>query len=96
MKSPEMWRLGRTQGFVRTARRLLKRNPSLVALVGSTLQRLESDPHQPGLRLHPLRGKLEGLWSARVTPRIRVILTIDPEKKEIILLDIGSHDEVYR
>ena len=96
MKSREMWRLGRTQTFVRTARRFLKRNPNLKQVLGITLELLETDPHQPRLRLHRLHGQLDGLWSVRVTPRIRLILTLDLQKNEIVLLHIGSHDEVYR
>ena len=92
----ELWRLGRTQTFVRTARRLLKRDPNLTDPVATALELLETEPHHPHLKLHRLHGGLDGLWAARVTPRIRLIFTIDREEKEIILLDIGSHDEVYR
>ena len=91
-----MWRLGRTQTFVRTARRLLKRDPNLKRPIGTAFELLEADPHHPNLKLHRFHGQLDGLWAARVTQRIRLILTIDHEEQEIILLDIGSHDEVYR
>ncbi len=91
-----MWRLGRTQTFIRTARRLLKRSPNLRRAVGAALELLEIDPHHPHLKLHRLHGHLDGLWAARVNPNIRLILNVDHEEHEIILIDIGSHDDVYR
>lgn len=90
-----MWRLGRSDTFVRTARRLLRRDPKVVPRLAAALERLEADPHDPRLRLHRLHGPLAGLWSVRVTYRIRLILTVEEERHEIILLDIGTHDEVY-
>lgn len=90
-----MWRLGRSETFVRTARRLLARNPKLAPRLAASLDLLEADPHHPRLRLHRLHGPLEGLWAARVIYRIRLVLTLDEEHHEILLLDIGSHDEVY-
>ena len=48
------------------------------------------------LRLHPLSGELEGLHAVSLTYVYRITLTLRITKKEIVLLDIGSHDEVYR
>jgi mRNA-degrading endonuclease YafQ of YafQ-DinJ toxin-antitoxin module len=59
------------------------------------LRDLENDPLQPHLRLHPLKGKMQGLHAVSVTYSYRISLTLKVTEKEIILLDIGSHDEVY-
>ena len=91
-----MWRLSRTDTFLRTARRLVKRDPQLATPLSATLEQLEDDPRHQRLRLHRLRGQLEGLWAARVTYRIRVVLILDEDQREITLLDVGTHDEVYR
>jgi len=91
-----MWRLSRTDAFVRTARRLVKRDPQLSDPLAADLAQLEGDPHHPRLKLHALRGQLEGLWAARVTYRIRVVVVLHEEQREITLVDIGTHDEVYR
>jgi mRNA-degrading endonuclease YafQ of YafQ-DinJ toxin-antitoxin module len=42
-----------------------------------------------------LSGKLAGIWAASLTHKYRVSLTVMITEKEIILLDIGTHDEVY-
>jgi mRNA-degrading endonuclease RelE of RelBE toxin-antitoxin system len=39
---------------------------------------------------------LEGLHAVSVTHAYRITLTLRVTTKEIVLLDIGSHDEVYR
>ena len=57
---------------------------------------MEADPSQPHLRLHPLRGGLEGVHAVSVTYMYRITLALSAEKQEITLLDIGSHDDVYR
>ena len=44
----------------------------------------------------PLKGRLEGCHAVRLTYSYRVTLTFAIREKEIVLLDIGSHDEVYR
>lgn len=53
-------------------------------------------PLAKALRLHQLTGELEGLHAVSVTHAYRITLTLRVTKKEIVLLDIGSHDEVYR
>ena len=57
---------------------------------------LKRDPFQPHLKYHRLSGKLKGFQAVSVTFRYRIILTLGIADNEIILLDIGSHDEVYR
>lgn len=91
-----MWRLSRTDTFLRTARRLVKRDPQLAEALAATLEQLEDDPRHPRLKLHRLRGQLEGLWAARITYQIRVVFTLNEHDREIVLLDVGTHDEVYR
>jgi mRNA-degrading endonuclease YafQ of YafQ-DinJ toxin-antitoxin module len=91
-----MWKLSRTETFVRTARRRLKRDPQLQNAFAECLELLESDPNHPRLKLHRLRGQLDGLWAVRVTYRVRIVLALDEEERSIVLLDLGSHDEVYR
>jgi mRNA-degrading endonuclease YafQ of YafQ-DinJ toxin-antitoxin module len=39
---------------------------------------------------------LKGLHAVSVTHSHRIVLTLKVTDQEIILLDIGTHDEVYR
>ena len=59
-----MWRLERTDTFLRTARRYLRRRRHLVESFQTAISRLEEDPHHPLLRTHALKGSLQGLHAA--------------------------------
>lgn len=85
-----------TNTFTRTARQFLKRNPHLRGEFEHTLQQLEEDPSHPKLRLHPLKGKLTGKHAVSLTYSHRIVLTLALEEDEIILLDVGTHDQAYR
>jgi mRNA-degrading endonuclease YafQ of YafQ-DinJ toxin-antitoxin module len=84
-----------TESFARTARKFLRRHPDLTGLLEDVLRQLESDPHAPRLRLHPLQGKHSGKQAVSLTYAYRIVLILRLTAKEIILLDVGSHDEVY-
>ncbi len=55
-----------------------------------------SHPHDPILKNHPLTGRMQGLRSISVTGDIRIIFEEIKGGVIVILLDIGSHDQVYR
>jgi addiction module RelE/StbE family toxin len=82
--------------FLRQMKKFLRSHPDLRSRVEEILLGLEEDPCQPRLRLHPLRGKLEGYYAVSVTYSYRITLILRIAEREITLLDIGSHDDVYR
>ena len=85
--------------FKRSFKRLVKKNPQLQSKVLATLEALSADPITPSLKSHKLTGQLEGLWACSVAYDCRIVFAFkqDPETGEdlIVLIDIGSHDEVY-
>ena len=85
-----------TRTFTRTAKRFLKKNPHLRGEFERTLQQLEQDPSHPKLRLHPLKGKLNGKHAVSLTYSHRIVLILALCDGEIILIDVGSHDQAYR
>ena len=90
-----MYQLVWTARFTRTAKKFAQAHPDLRQHLARVLRDLENDPLQPHLRLHPLKGKMQGLHAVSVTYSYRISLTLKVTEKEIILLDIGRHDEVY-
>jgi len=82
--------------FLRLARKFFKQHPDLRSRFAKLLDELQSDPYQPSLRLHALSGKLASCYAVSLTYSYRITLTLLVTEREIILLDIGSHDEVYR
>ncbi len=90
------WRLYRASTILRTARKFLRRHPDLKPELADLLAQLEADPFAPRLRLHPLQGRRKGEHAASLTYSFRIILLLEVRDREVFLLDIGTHDEVYR
>jgi addiction module RelE/StbE family toxin len=85
-----------TDTFRRTARKFLRRHRDLVGLFEDVLKQLENDPRAPRLRLHPLQGRHRDKHAVSLTYSYRIVLILRIEDGRIVLLDVGSHDEVYR
>jgi proteic killer suppression protein len=89
---------------VRRARKFFRKHPELLSQYEKCLQLMELNPFHPSLRLHPLRGKLTGIYSISalfstplrgVTLSYRLTIEFLIEEKEIIPIQIGTHEEVY-
>jgi mRNA-degrading endonuclease YafQ of YafQ-DinJ toxin-antitoxin module len=85
-----------TAAFTRTAKKFLSRHRDLKDTFLLVLRKLEQDPYDPELRLHPLSGRLAGKHAVSLTYSYRIVLRLEITESEIILHDVGSHDEVYR
>ena len=76
-----------------------RRDPLLQERILDVLTALTENPFEPGLRTHKLRGQLEGLWACWVEYDCRIVFAFEPDPSGgddlIVLVDIGSHDEVY-
>ena len=84
-----------TESYNRRAAKWLKRHPDLEANYLKTLLLLEANPHHPSLRLHPLSGRLGGLHSISINLAQRITLELLIRDQEVVLVNVGSHDEVY-
>nr|WP_267871598.1 type II toxin-antitoxin system YoeB family toxin [Nostoc sp. CHAB 5715] len=85
--------------FVRAFKRLVKKNPELRSQIEQVLQQIAEDPFQLSLRSHKLKGDSSGRYSCSIDYRNRILFKFvtNPEsgEEEILLLTLGSHDEVY-
>jgi mRNA-degrading endonuclease YafQ of YafQ-DinJ toxin-antitoxin module len=84
-----------TEQYNRRAARFLKRHPDLRQIYLKTLQVLQANPAHPSLRLHPLRGKLDGLHSVSINLSYRITLELLIQDGKIIPVNVGDHDAVY-
>lgn len=82
--------------YQRRAKKFFRQHPNLRSAYERLLEDLVRDPFAPALRLHALSGQLKGIWALNLTHSYRIVVTLHITEKEIRLLDIGSHDEVYR
>jgi len=90
------WQLVFTDQYTRRAARFIKRHPEMAGVYSKALRLLEANPHHPSLRLHRLKGKLEGLHSVSINMSFRITIEMIISDTDIILINVGDHDEVYR
>lgn len=90
-----MYTLETTKHFLRQSGKFFKKHPELRPRFEYVVEALRHDPFQPSLKLHQLGGKLADLHAISLTHSYRITLTVQITEKEIILIDIGSHDEIY-
>lgn len=91
-----MYAIETSERFLRRAGKFFRKHPELEGRFKASIIALRQDPFQPSLRLHALEGELEGGHAMSLTFDYRVIPTIKITEREIILLDTGTHDAVYR
>jgi len=84
-----------TKSYLKRATKFAKRHPDLLAQYEKALKLLELNPFHPSLRLHRLSGSLSDLHSISINISYRITLEFLIEDGKIILVNIGSHDEVY-
>ena len=84
-----------TESNEKIERRFLKRHPDLLERYQKALDVLEQDPFHPSLRLYALSGRLTGLHAVSISLQYRITLELELRESEIILVNVGSHGEVY-
>ena len=89
------WQLIYTHQYTRRASRFIKQHPEMLNQYAKTLALLEINPHHPALRLHSLKGSLEGLYSVSINLKYRLTLEMLITEHAIVLINIGDHDQVY-
>lgn len=90
-------RLIRSPSFVRAAQRLLKKQPLAAAAFHLALALLAEDAFHPQLRTHKLKGKIKGSWACAAGYDLRIVFDfLQHEGSEaVLLLTVGTHEEVY-
>ena len=84
--------------FKRAFRKFTRRNTQLQARIEETITALSDDIFNPSLGTHKLEGKLSGLLSCSCGYDCRIVFAIETERDGeifIVLLDVGTHNEVY-
>lgn len=89
--------LVQSAAFLRAARRLVKKHPEAASILQSAFEALASDAFQPSLRTHKLKGELAGAWACSLGYDLRIVFELVKHEgaEAILLLSVGTHDEVY-
>ena len=94
-----MRQLVETPRFRRMFRKHVRRNPALRVRIEQTLHLMSEDAFAPSLATHKLSGDLFGLLACSCGYDCGIIFTIEvddvAQQEVILLLSIGTHEEVY-
>lgn len=94
-----MRKLVLTSRFKRSLKKFVKRDQYLGKQVEAALQQMEADLFAPNLATHRLKGEFEGLRACSCGYDCRIIFSLEQDtttgEEIVVLLNIGSHAEVY-
>lgn len=81
-----------SKAFQKSLAKLSRRDSSTVE---SAVAAYKSDRCDPSLRDHALKGKMKGLRAFSAGYDLRVIYKEEDGYVKVILLDVGTHNQVY-
>jgi len=81
-----------SNNFSRKLEKLIKKDSLIKKKLDGKLKLFVTNPRHPSLRLHKIETK-EDAWSISIDTKLRVLFIY--RNYGILMVDIGSHDEVY-
>ncbi len=92
-----MRKLQIASSFKRAFKRYVGQHPEHKQIIEATISLLLQDPYFPSLSTHKLHGKMAGSLACSAGYDLRIIFEFVKNKPEddILLIDLGTHDEVY-
>jgi len=80
--------------FLKTLKKWQRKHPDLRPKLQERISEFCVDPYQPLLRTHKLSGLLDGYWAFSVSYEYRIVFRFIDDT-QVLLIDIGTHNEVY-
>jgi len=89
-----------TKTFDKSYKKFTGKDHRLKEAIEKALRKLYHNAFDPSLKTHKLSGKLIALLACSCGYDCRIIFTIEkdssfPDRENIVLLDIGTHNDVY-
>lgn len=88
-----------TAKFQRAYKKFIRRDRKLQRTIDGTLVAMSEDLFAPSLGAHKLSGELYGLWACSCGYDCRIVFSLELDTQTnaevILLLDLGTHDDVY-
>jgi toxin HigB-1 len=85
-----------TSSYEAKAKKFLQKHPELKNQYIKTLKLLELNPYHPSLRFHKVNINGREVYSISINISYRITIDFYVEKEEIVLINIGDHDTVYK
>lgn len=83
-----------TSNFKKTYNKLIRKQPEFGFEVLEKLLLFTINPYNPILDTHKLKGKLSHMWAFTIRYALRIVFYFENDQTAL-LMDIGTHDEVY-
>ncbi len=80
--------------FIKISRKWKKKHPELIEKFENKLSLFVDTPFHQSLKTHLLSGNLKEYWALSITYEQRLVFQFLADDK-VLLIDIGTHDEVY-
>ncbi len=94
-----MFKLIFTESYFKKEKAFLKKHNEshneLTDKYKNILKLLELNPNHPSLKLHKLQEKFQDKYAVSLTYSYRILLSFTVVENEILLIDIGSHVEMF-
>jgi addiction module RelE/StbE family toxin len=87
--------LVRDDNYQRKERRFFKYHQNLISKYAEVLKKLQLNPFDSSLKTHKLKGELKAFYACSLIHEYRIIFIFLIQNEQLVLVDIGSHDEVY-
>jgi addiction module RelE/StbE family toxin len=88
-------RLIKDESYQRKERKFFKKHPHLLNKYNEMLCKLKNNPLDSSLKTHKLKGELSEFHACSLTYEYRIVFVFLIQNDMVILVDIGSHDDVY-
>jgi mRNA-degrading endonuclease YafQ of YafQ-DinJ toxin-antitoxin module len=87
-----------SSSFKKSFKKTIQNDPTLKNRILITMKLLQEDSFIPKLKTHKLKGILEGNWASSVDYDLRIVFDFVKNQvtgeTEILLINIGTHEEV--
>lgn len=83
-----------SSSFKRTFKQRIAGNVGRENTFWTKIESFSNNPFEPSLKTHKLSGRLKDYWSFSVEYDLRIIFYFS-DKQKVVLIDIGTHKEVY-
>jgi mRNA-degrading endonuclease YafQ of YafQ-DinJ toxin-antitoxin module len=91
-----MYKIIFTESYEEKAKKFLRKHPELLKQYEKVFRLLEVNPFHPSLRLHKINLNDTEIFSISINISYRIMIDLLIEENEIIPVNIGTHDDVYR
>lgn len=91
-----MYNIIYTESYEQKAKKFLKKHPELKGQYEKIFKLLELNPFHPSLRLHKVNIQGNEVYSISINISYRITIDLIIDELEIIPINIGTHDDVYK